>query len=77
MDGRGSIHGRGNRFSPLHGFQTGSGPHPASDPMGTAGALPGVKAAGYEADLSPLSIPELENVGTIPLLPHTSSWRGV
>jgi hypothetical protein len=35
LDGLGSIPGRGKRF--LHSVQTGSGPHPASYPMGTDG----------------------------------------
>jgi hypothetical protein len=33
------------------------------------------KAAGYEADLSPLSSAEVKNDGAIPPLPHTSSRR--
>jgi hypothetical protein len=32
--------------SPHHRFQTGSGSHPASYPMGTRGSYPGDKAAG-------------------------------
>jgi hypothetical protein len=40
------------------------------------GALsPGVKRRGYEADHAPLSSAEVKNVGGIPPLPHTSSWR--
>jgi hypothetical protein len=34
------------RFSLLHGFQTGSGAHPASYPRGTGASFPGVKVAG-------------------------------
>jgi hypothetical protein len=45
LDGRGSIPGRGKRFSPLHSVQTGSGPHPTSSTMGTRGSFPGNKAA--------------------------------
>jgi hypothetical protein len=30
----------------LHAVQTGSGAHPASYPMGTGGAFPGVEAVG-------------------------------
>jgi hypothetical protein len=37
--------GAGN-FSLHHRVQNGSGPHPASYPMGTRGSLPGGKAAG-------------------------------
>jgi len=33
-------------LSPLHRVQTGSGSHPASDPMDTGGSYPEVKAAG-------------------------------
>jgi hypothetical protein len=45
---------RGQEFSLLHVVQTGSGVHPASYPMGTAGALsPEVKRPGREADHSP------------------------
>jgi hypothetical protein len=33
-------------FSLHHRVQNGSGDHPASYPMGTGGAFPGVKAAG-------------------------------
>jgi hypothetical protein len=37
--------GDGN-FSLHHRVQNGSGPHPASSPVGTRGSFPGVKAAG-------------------------------
>jgi hypothetical protein len=33
-------------FSLFHSVQTGSGAHPASYPMGSAGSFPGHKAAG-------------------------------
>jgi hypothetical protein len=36
---------RGASFSPLHIIQTGSGPYPASYPVGTAGSSPDGKAA--------------------------------
>jgi hypothetical protein len=36
----------GARLSPLHVVQAGSGPHPASFPMGTGGFFPGGSAAG-------------------------------
>jgi hypothetical protein len=38
--------GRVKNFSLLHVFQTCSGAHPASYPMGTGGSFPGGKAAG-------------------------------
>jgi hypothetical protein len=53
--------GAGN-FSPYHRVQTGSGPHPASYPMGTRGSFPGVKRPGREADHSPPSSAEVKNV---------------
>jgi hypothetical protein len=40
MDGRGSIPGRGKRFSLLWSVQTGSGAHPASYLMGSWGTFP-------------------------------------
>jgi hypothetical protein len=43
---RGSIPGRGKKFSPLHSVQNGSGVHPASYPKGTGSTFPGGKAAG-------------------------------
>jgi hypothetical protein len=45
---RSSILGRCNsgNFSLRHRVKTGSGPHPASYPMGTGGTFPGDKAAG-------------------------------
>jgi hypothetical protein len=42
-DGRGSISGRGKRFSLLHCVQTGSGAYPASYPMGTWGKPVGAR----------------------------------
>jgi hypothetical protein len=47
-DGGGGVHvpaGAWN-FSLHHRFQTGSGAHPASYPMGTRGSFPGGRAAG-------------------------------
>jgi hypothetical protein len=35
----------------------------------------GLKWPGCEADHSPPSSAEVQNVGAIPPLPHTSSWR--
>jgi hypothetical protein len=50
--------GAGN-FSLHHRFQTGSGAHPASYPMGTRGSFPG--GVGCEADHSPHLVPRLKN----------------
>jgi hypothetical protein len=51
LDDRGSILGRGREFSSSPCVQTGSGAHPASCPMGTAGSFPGGKARpGRDAD---------------------------
>jgi len=61
------------RFSHRHRVQASFGAHPTSYPMGTGALSPGVKRLGREADHSPLSSVEH---GTIPPLPHTSSWRG-
>jgi hypothetical protein len=41
--------------------QTVSGAHPDSYPVGTRGSFPGGKAAGREADHSPLSSAEVKN----------------
>jgi hypothetical protein len=41
-----------------------------------AAFFPGLMRRGHEADNSPLSIAKVKNVGTIPPLPHTSSWPG-
>jgi hypothetical protein len=40
LDGRGSIPGRGKRFSVFHRVQNGSGVHPAPYKMGTEGSFP-------------------------------------
>jgi hypothetical protein len=42
-------------------FQTGSGPHPTSYPVGTGGSLPGGQGQGREADLSPPSTDDGKN----------------
>jgi hypothetical protein len=41
-------------FSPLHSFQTGVGAHPASYQTFARGSFLGGKAAGTEADHSPI-----------------------
>jgi hypothetical protein len=49
-------------FSSSPCVQTGSGPHPASYPMGTEGSFPGGKAwPGRDADHSPPSSAEVKN----------------
>jgi hypothetical protein len=47
-------------FSLRHLFQTGSGAHPASYPVGTRGCCPGVKRPGRKADHSPPSSAEVK-----------------
>jgi hypothetical protein len=52
----------GADFSSIPCFQTGSGAHPASYPMGTGGPFPGGKARpGRDADHSPPSSAEVKN----------------
>jgi hypothetical protein len=46
----------------LHVIQTGSGAHPASHPMGTGALFPGVKRQKREADHSPATSADQENV---------------
>jgi hypothetical protein len=59
---RGFIPRKSESFAVLHSFQTGSGAHPASYPMGTGGSFPsGVKRQGREADPSPPSSTEVMN----------------
>jgi hypothetical protein len=43
--------------------------------VGGGGIFPGVKRPGREAGHSPPSNAEVKNGGTIPLLPHKSSWH--
>jgi hypothetical protein len=54
---------------------TDSGAHSASYPMGTRVISLRVKCLWHEADHSPTSSAEVKNDGTIPPLPHTSSWH--
>jgi hypothetical protein len=44
--------------------------------VGTGGAFPGVNWPVREADHSRPSGIEVNNKGSMPPLPHTSSWRG-
>jgi hypothetical protein len=60
-----------------HHEQTGSGVHPASDPMRTGVLSLGVKRPGHEADHSPLSSAEVKGCMELHLhLPNTSLWSG-
>jgi hypothetical protein len=53
---------RAMEFSCILVFQTGSGAHPATCPMGTGGPFPGGKARpGRDADHSPPSSAEVVN----------------
>jgi hypothetical protein len=72
------IPARAGNFSLRHRvLQTGSGPHPASYPVGTGGSFPGVKWLVREADLSPPSTAEVKECEDIYLhSPNTSSWHG-
>jgi hypothetical protein len=72
---RGSIPGKGKKFSLLHKIQTGSGTHPASYLMDTGSLSPEVKRSGRETDNSPPSNAEVKYGGAIPPLLHASSWR--
>jgi hypothetical protein len=70
--------GNDGSFSLRHRFQTGSGSHPASYPMG--GLFPWrVKQQGREADHSPPYSSEVKNewIYTYYHSPNTPSWRGV
>jgi hypothetical protein len=61
LDGRVSIRGRGEIFSLRHRVKTGSGTHPASQPMGTGDLTRGVKRPGREAEHSPPCSTEVKN----------------
>jgi hypothetical protein len=50
------------KFSLLRIVQTGSGVHPTSYKMGTAGSIPGVKRQGREADHSPPTSAEVKKM---------------
>jgi hypothetical protein len=64
-------------FSSSVFFQTRSGAHPASCPMGTGGPFPGDKAQpGREADHSPPSSAEVKNENELYFLsPLAPAWR--
>jgi hypothetical protein len=56
-----------------HSVQTHSRAYPASYPMGTG---TWVNQRGHETEHSPPSSTEVKNGGSIPPLPHISSWHG-
>jgi hypothetical protein len=58
-------------LSLLHCIQSGSGAHPSLIEW-----VPWDLCPGREADHSPPSSVEVKNGGTIPPLPHMSSWNG-
>jgi hypothetical protein len=64
-------------FSSSPCFQTGSGAHPVSYPMGTGGSFPGGKARPRrDADHSPPSSAEVKNEYELYLLsPHVPPWH--
>jgi hypothetical protein len=66
LNSRGLIPGKGNDFSLLHSFQTGSGDHAASNPMGTGDSVCG-------GDYSLPSSTEVNNGGAVPPFPPMSS----
>jgi hypothetical protein len=74
LDGRGSIPGRSRVFSIASRPTLGPTQPPIQWVPGALSRL--VKRQGREADYSPPSSAEVKNVGAIPPLPHTSSWRG-
>jgi hypothetical protein len=71
LNGRNSIPGRGKRFVSIT---------KSPDRLWGATSLPiqwvtEALSLGHESDHSPPSSDEEKNVGAIPPLPHTSSWR--
>jgi hypothetical protein len=69
---RGSIPGtRQESFSSLN-VQTGSGPRPASYPMGTGRSLPAEKRQGVKLTIH-LHLVQMSRTIEVP---HTPSWRG-
>jgi hypothetical protein len=73
--GRSGFYSRqGQDSSILHNFQTGSGTHSASYPMGMGG-YSGVKQPEPDGNHQPPSSAEVKNAGGIPPFPHISSWH--
>jgi hypothetical protein len=59
----------GTRSFFLNKFQSGSGAHPASYPLGIGAISAGVKRPGREVNHLPLSSAKVKNSGVIPPLP--------
>jgi hypothetical protein len=57
-------------FTLFHSIQIGFGVQGVSYPIGSGGYFPGVKLTGSEANHSPPSCAEVDNVETIPPFPH-------
>jgi hypothetical protein len=80
LDDRGSrvrFPAEAGNLSLHHRVQNGSGPHPASYPMGTKDPSLGVKRPGREADHSPPSSSGVKEWVKLYLRsPNTPSWRG-
>jgi hypothetical protein len=73
----GSIPGRCRNFVFSTAFKMVLGAHPASSVLDIGGLfLAEVKPPGRKADISRQSSAEVKNVGAIPPLRLTSSWRG-
>jgi hypothetical protein len=74
VHGRGSIPGRDKI---LYSTASKSNLGPIQSPVQWVmeALSPGLMWPGYEADHSPPSSAEVKNIGAIPPLPHTSSWR--
>jgi hypothetical protein len=77
LDGRDSIPAISNRASLVHNAETDAGSGTVCYAMGTEVVFPGSKRRGREADHSPPSSAEANNVATIFPLPHTPPGRGV
>jgi hypothetical protein len=63
-------------FSSLHKVHTDSGAYPASYSVCAEDYLSATRRHGFDADNSLPFSAEIENGGTVLLLPHMSSWRG-
>jgi hypothetical protein len=70
LDGRGWFPPAEKDFFLHHSDQNDSGTHPASYPVTTKGSSP-----GSEANNSRPYSAEVKNGGTIPLLPHKSTYK--
>jgi len=75
LDDRSSVPGSGRDFSLCHHIYTDSWAYAAAYPVGTRGSFPGVKRPGRGTTTHFYVVLRLRVNGTIPPLPHTSSWR--